>query len=447
MFAIKFSRAAPLMFSCLFSQIVASETEISPAYFSHTALITFNDAKALAVTVRLPQWSYLASKQQLADLRIFNAEGIAVAHQLSSLQQNTPSSEFSVDAIAIPVEADVNELTGHTTDINLDGKGKVAIHMSERPKGSTSATQSKIAQWILDDPKLNSTLIDHFRFELDESLKNEFEAEVAIETSEDLRIWQPIVINQKLLVYYGSHRLSQLSIAIPATQSRYWRVRSTGADLSRIIKIYAGTPSKATVVTEKLTVDCVLSATKERAICPFKGAQLPITLVQFNFGSQHVAFNALIKTYERASQPEKPILEQLPSQSLNAMLTSSETASINLQGLPISELEIMMPQGGQLGLSSAPTVEVQWPVQQLSFLAHGSAPFTLAVGADQLIKRSEQFINHGLVATTGTIAEPVIQVPQAFPALLKKRPWLLWGLLGTGVLALGWMAISLLKEK
>jgi len=48
----------------------------------------------------------------LADLRILNGEGIAVAHQFTSLQQNAPSSEFSVDVISIPVEADVQGFSG-----------------------------------------------------------------------------------------------------------------------------------------------------------------------------------------------------------------------------------------------------------------------------------------------------------------------------------------------
>lgn len=445
MFTPKISSAI-ILIGFLLSQPVAAETALSPANFSHTALISFNDPKALVVNSRLPQWSYLASKQQLADLRIFNGEGIAVAHQLSTLQETTPGSEFSVDAIAIPVDADVNEYAGHSTDINLDGKGKVAIHMSEFPQRASTTKSSKIAQWILDDPKLSSTPVDNIRFELNESQQADFEANVAIEISEDLRSWQPVVGNQKLLVYYGGHRLSQLTIALPAIQSRYWRIRSSDADLSRIVKIVVRSPAKTSVVTEKLTVDCLLNQTKERVICPL-GGRLPITSTQFNFGSQRVAFNALIKTYEHVPESEKSKTEPVSSEVLNAMMTSSDTAAINLHGLPISQVEMMMPQGGQLGLSSAPSLTVQWPAQQLSFLAHGSAPFTLAVGADQPVNRSEQFMDSGLAATSGTIAAPVIQEPQALPVLLKKRPWLLWGLLAAGVLALGWMAISLLKEK
>ncbi len=437
--------SAILAILVLLSQVGAAETELSPANFSHTAVISFNDPKALAVSIRLPQWSYLASRQQLADLRIFNGEGVAVTHQLSAIQDLTPGSEFSVDAVAIPVDASVDEFAAHITDINLDGKGKVAIHMSEFPKHSTTKP-SKIAQWILDDSKLSSTPVDNIRFELNESQQAGFEAYVAIEISDDLRSWQAVVSNQKLLVYYGGHRLSQLAIAIPATQSRYWRIRSSDADLSRIIKIVVRSPSKTSVVTEKLTVDCLLNQTKERVLCPLVG-RLPITAAQFDFGSQRVAFNALIKTYEQVPEPEKAKTEPVSSEAVNVMMTSLDTAAIRLQGLPILQVEMMMPQGGQLGLLSAPRVTVQWPAQQLSFLAHGSAPFTLAVGADTAVKRSEQFIDSGLAMTSGSFVEPVIQEPKAFPVLLKKRPWLLWGLLAAGVLALGWMAISLLKEK
>lgn len=378
MFANKISRVT-LLISLLFSQIVAAETELSPAYFSHNAPIAFNDPKAVAVTVRLPQWSYFASKHQLADLRVFNAEGILVAHQLMPILQNTPISEFSVDAIAIPVGADIKEV-GREADIQLDIKGKIAIHMSEIPKNSKSTAKAKVAQWILDDLKLSSTTINNFRFEVDETHKADFEAEVTIESSEDLRTWQPVVSNQKLLAYFGNHRLAQLSITIPATKSRYWRIRSEGADLSRLVKIFANTPPETTPVTEKITVDCQLSATKERVLCPLKGAQLPVTSVQFNFGSQRVAFNALINTYKQLPQLEKLISKQQPSQMLNGMLTSSESTIFKLNGLAIEALELMVQQGGQLGISTAPSVTVEWPAQQLTFLAHGSVPFTLAIG-------------------------------------------------------------------
>jgi hypothetical protein len=262
-----------------------------------------------------------------------------------------------------------------------------------------------------------------------------------------LRTWQSITSHQKLLAYYGNHRLAQLSIAIPSTNSRYWRIRSEGADLSRIVKIYARTLSETMVVTEKLTVDCQLSATKEQAFCPFNGAQLPVTTVQFNFGSQRVAFNALVATYAQVPQLEKTTSKQHPLQMLNAMLTSAEATAINLNGLPISSLELTMQQSGQLGLTTAPNVTVEWPAQQLTFLAHGSVPFILAVGADQLTKRSEQLINTEWSAANGTIAEPVEQEPRAFSASLKKYPWLLWGLLVAAVITLAWMAMSLLKER
>jgi len=446
MFAIKISRVT-ILICLLFSQIVAAETEMSPAFFSHTAAITFNDPKAVAVTVRLPQWSYFASKHQLGDLRIFNTEGIAVAYQLAPVQQNVPSSEFSVDAIAIPVEADVKEVAGHSADIQLDLKGKVAIHLSEQANNSKSGPITKVTQLILDDPKLNSTAINNFRFELDETQKTDFEAELAVESSEDLRAWRTIASNQKLMAYYGSHRIAQLSIAIPSIQARYWRIRSNGADLGRISKIYVTMPPQATIVNESLTVDCQLSTEKERILCPLNGSRLPIRSMQFDFGGQRIAFSGLINTYTQAPPLEISIPKQQPTQTIITVLTSSKSTAIGLNGQPIAVIELFMEQGGRLGLTIAPKVTVQWPAQQLTFLAHGSAPFLLAVGADQLVKRSEQPINSEWPTATGVIAESVKQEPQAFPALLKKRPWLLWGLLVAAVLTLGWMAISLLKER
>ncbi len=430
----------------LVSQLVVAEPDISPAYFSHTAAITFNDPKAVAVTSRLPQWSYFASKHRLADLRVFNAEGIAVAHQITLIQQNTPISEFSVDAIAVPVATDIKEVVGRSANIQLDLKGQVAIHMSEIPKDVKSKPKAKITQWILDNPKLNSTAITNVRFELDEIQKSDFEAEVTIESSEDLRTWQPITSHQKLLAYFGGHRLAQLTIAMPATQARYWRIRSDDADLGRIHKIYVSTPPETVAVTEKLTVNCQLNPAKGQVLCPFNGAQLPVASVQFNFGGQRVAFNVQINTYRQVAELEKPASKQQTLQTLTAMLTSADETVIKLNGLPIEVLQLTLPQGGQLGILNAPSVTIEWPAQQLRFLAHGSSPFTLAVGADQLAKRSEQLINNDWQTVSGIILGAKEQDPQSLPQVSSKRPWLLWVLLVTAVVTLGWMAISLLRS-
>lgn len=66
---------------------------------------------------------------------------------------------------------------------------------------------------------------------------------------------------------------------------------------------------------------------------------------------------------------------------------------------------------------------------------------------DQLLKRSEQVINSEWSTAIGIIKEPVQQEPEALSKLIPKRPWLLWGLLASAVLMLGWMAVRLLKEK
>ncbi len=451
MFNLKFIFLLTLT-NVVFNQFAIAESggniQLGPENFSHTAIINISDPNASMATIRLPQWSYLVSRHQLLDLRVFNGENIAVSHQLSPLQKEGRRHEFSVNAIAIPSEAKDEEVLARTADVNLDIKGKVDIHLSQQPAIAKTQSQAKVNQWIIDDSKLAITAIDQFRFEIAGAKNADFVADISVETSGDLRSWQSIVSHQKILSY-SKQRLAQLGISIQPTKARYWRVVSNGEDISRIAKIYVSAPPQMEEVYESLTLECQMNGSRDKIVCPFEKAQLPVTAVLFDFGKQHVAFNAQILAYDKMPQFDDAKATLQPIQVVDTLLTSTEMIAISLNRSPITALLITAQQGGKLGIKKAPKINLKWQAQQLKFLMHGQAPFTLAIGSEVLDKNTEQMLDDkGSISSGLMIDDPVVKEPITITKVNeKKRPWLLWGLLGFAVLSLSWMAVSLLRQK
>lgn len=432
------------MYGLLASAVLGDEP-VTHQHFTHVAPIVISDSKTVAVTAALPQWVYFASKQHLADVRVFNADGVAVAHRLTPLMKSFSSQESEVAAIAVPAEVNAQSGDKSATDVQLDAQGNLHIRVEQ---SASSVKGSTIKQWVFQDKKLPPNVVSAFRFELNPAQSGNFTATVSIEQSEDLRTWQTVVNSQKLTVLAGDQgHLEQLRIAIQPTAARYWRIRSETDDLQRIAKIWLTTPASSKSQTESRTVACQFSIDNKQVFCPLQGVQLPVTAAQFNFDGQAIAFNAQVNSYAATTLPLDNAKKNFPIQSVLATFTQDRPASVNLQGSAIGSVLLKMQNDGQLGLRSPPTLTIQWPAQQLTFLAHGNGPFSLAVGAQALTHAVEQSIDQTLATGTASIGMPVVQANPTALTLTPKKPWLLWGLLTAAVILLGGMAFKLLKEK
>ncbi len=114
-------------------------------------------------------------------------------------------------------------------------------------------------------------------------------------------------------------------------------------------------------------------------------------------------------------------------------------------------------------LGIPPELAISWKPEKLVFVSQGDPPFTLAVGNSDASPYDEN--NRNLVNTVrqinkkspqstsapaeASIAEPTKKVVGPLPKYKKpidKRAWILWSILGGGVLLLSLLAMSLMKE-
>jgi hypothetical protein len=430
-----------LCFGLLMLQSAYGQVQLTPANFSHIAQIIPSNNTAPVVIADLPQWVYLNSQQQLADLRVFNQDNIAVAHELSVADNFQQGRDVEVNAIPVAFLNEQNTSNSNSTsaDFHLDAQGNIAIHIDG--KVIKPESDAKISQWVVDASTFTSK-ITGFRFKLNSMTEN-FAADVTIESSEDLRHWQTISYAQKLLLLQNADsQLTQLSISIPAQTARYWRVRADGLeDLKRIEKITLQTAGSTSNKTEQLTIPCQLSNDGKTALCPLP-TKLAINQLQIKFNQTGVAFNGLVKTYTEDST-------KFPVDSVLLTLLSNTDNTVSLNGESIRTIELSTQNGDVLGLKNAPEMTVQWPAQHLRFLAHGAAPFILAVGSAQHLESGQQQVAENLAFTTAIIGNPSAQTAveinkKSNPA--KAKPWLLWGILAIAVMVLAGMAFKLLKD-
>jgi hypothetical protein len=123
------------------------------------------------------------------------------------------------------------------------------------------------------------------------------------------------------------------------------------------------------------------------------------------------------------------------------------------------------PRGGGLGAGGV-ALELGWIPHELVFAARGEAPFILAFGDSRArpealpvatvvpgYKKDEELtarratIGEVTLArpSKGFLSDPAAWIRAAFESG-DARTWLLWLVLGAGVLAVAWMALRLLRE-
>ena len=141
---------------------------------------------------------------------------------------------------------------------------------------------------------------------------------------------------------------------------------------------------------------------------------------------------------------------------MSTICSYSDDLQINRDGRRHWLLRIA-DQGGGLGTGN-PSLKVGWLADQVLFLARGRGPFQLAYGAVD-VKASEVAITTltmGSDGKGGIQAESIgldTQVALGGAARLASAPdpfpwkkWTLWGVLGIGVILMGWMASRLIGQ-
>jgi len=414
--------------------------------------------------ITLPEEIYLhATRPDLGDLRVFNAQGEAVPHELQRPQSVRAKAPQQYSLPFFPV-FQLQDKSDAPLSLNVKTNAAGAIIMVT---GKTHADEnSKINAYLIDASHIKKT-IKELRLDW-EGAEPHFITTVKVSYSPDLTKWRTLVRAATLTAMrYGNHKLEQRRIQLPLRKARYLRLSwPAGASDVRLTSVQGTVLSQAHSLRRRIFALAGIRAPDNLMAYEFdtKGV-FPTDQVNVRLPQINSLIQAAVKSRANANNPWRERYRGLfynlrmnqidlenPADLKNPVFASALTSDRYWR------LEILSDSGG-LG-NSAPRLELGWTPDDLIFLARGGSPFTLAFGSARISAPSQ---------TDSTLIEPLqnktesaklVRMAQIekrielggasrlipLPPPMPWKQWLLWGVLVAGVAFLGFMAWNLYRQ-
>ena len=408
------------------------------------------------VEAALPDDVYrTVTRADLADVRVFNADGIAVPHAFCVSPKTTEPTVTQESLPVFAVQGAVPQRDG--TRVEVQTSAGVAVNVQEddnRTTAGTTQTQAHVidARAIPDD--LRAMQFDW------RSPDGASEAHVSIQASEDLDRWQTVVGSSTLLkVAQGEQQLQRHSVKLPQRSYQYLRVvrtdRGPPLEIASVIAERVAAPQSI----DPIWFSATPVTTDEANALLFDSSRLaPVTYARLLLPQENTSLRVKIE-----SRPdEKSQWRQQWSGEVYSILSAGErrvSPPAEFGGTTDRYWRITPAKAGDL-FNQGATLELGYRPARLRFLAQGSGPFMLAYGSRRAEAAPLQACNILLADVVSQDlahmrGEAVLSPPQslggdsAFKPLPKKTPlrlMVLWGVLISGVALLAAMAMSLLKR-
>lgn len=388
----------------------------------------------------------------LRDLRVFNAEGQALAYALVPGQSEAHDSqqEQAVKWFPLYVEQGDSSATP-SLRVQRSTSGTLIELLDEADAAQKPA---QLRGWVLDASAVEEQLVG---LQLDWVGAQEGFQRFSIEASDDLQSWLPWGTGQLARLSFGSERIEQRQVELPGRKARY-------------LRLLWQSPQQA----PQLTAAVLHSQRSEQAPAPLVWSQalpasrspdgeyqwqlplaLPLERLRVELSQANSLAPIRVAGRSEGKGAWRPLVQgllyRLPENG--AEIRQDE---LQLPGWPVQQLRLQVdPRGGGLG-TEPPTLQVAVRASQLVFLQRGSAPYRLALGRagaqsaalplNTLIPGYQpqrlQQLGRAELLTEAALTPPQ---PDAAAGSDWKR-WGLWAVLLLGVGMLGWMAISLLRR-
>jgi hypothetical protein len=193
--------------------------------------------------IELPLAVQLAARQSdLADLRVFNAEGQAQAYALTQAQaqqrDNQPPTPVKWFALYNTSDSDDN---APAVRVQRTATGTL---VEVQPQGEIEAGEEVLRGWLLDTSAIKAPLEQLI---LDWSSERDGFQRFSIEASDDLQHWQSWGEGQVARLSFADERVEQREVALPGKTARYlrllWDTPHTAPTLSAALLISANPDS------------------------------------------------------------------------------------------------------------------------------------------------------------------------------------------------------------
>ena len=439
--------------------LFAADTPLKPADFGYGMALQ-TDGKDGVYKVSIPLDVYKVVRYaDLRDVRVFNADGEVVPHVVTRSAGSVSVKSEPIELPRFPIYASAQSKLGDLDlQIKRDAQGTV-INLNNR---SSVAGQNKLVGYLLDGNKVGPA-VKEIELQWSDTIAN-YVGSVTLEASDDLATWRTLAKDAPITrMKFGDHMLDQRRVKFAATPLIYLRISGSSADandaplpeLTRVSAIPADISAEAPRSWSTMVGKPIANKPGEYEFDV--GAQVPIDRIHVELPQM----NTLIQAELLARANEKVEWQSVAQTTAyritqNGRQFNSDDIQINRDGRRFWLVRIAQ-QGGGLGKDN-PSLKVGWLADQILFLARGRGPFQLVYGAEG-VKSGEVPITSlmlggdgkgGIQAQSIALSAPMplggearlARLPEPFP----WKKWMLWGVLGLGVLLMAWMASRLMGQ-
>ncbi|MBM7061096.1 DUF3999 domain-containing protein [Pseudomonas sp. UL073] len=423
----------------------------APAEFASQVPLTVSGAGPW-YRLELPIEAQLAARHgDLRDLRIFNAEGEALAYSLRSGAARDAETRAEQAVRVFPLRGQAGGALPDSLKVVRSSTGTIVEIPSA---GGSEGGREIVLGWLLDASAADFAVQ---RLTLDWSAAGDGFQRFRIEASDDLSSWRLLGEGQLARLSFNGEQIDKNDVELPATQVRYLRLlwiapqeaatlrgaRLSGSRSSREpapLVWSAPQPGHADatgVFTWQLPLELPLA--RVRLGLPQANTLAPVALQGRRDGQT------------QWSPLARGVLYRLA-------LDGGEMRHEDLELLerPVRQLRLQVDaRGGGLG-AAAPMLSVALRATEVVFLARGSAPYRLALGSAAAQDASlplatlvpgfddQRLAAMGSARLNGTLQAGEVAAAVAPSGLDWKRAGL-WAVLLVGVGLLAAMAINLLR--
>jgi hypothetical protein len=391
-----------------------------------------------------------ARSPDLADVRVFNAQGQAVPIARSAARAPHQQQNTALPVLPIMGAADALTVTGVSLRIDERQRAHV-VRVDGTPQQSG---ESQLLGILLDTRRIQGPVS---AISLDVATPAAQPVTFTIESSADLKDWQSVADK---VIYRTSGEIGRTSIGFPRRDLDGSYLRVTWRAASRLLAP-VNVKAAAAVTTHRGTapmprVQLIVPPSAGRHVIDFTlpfAAQ--VAALEIEPAGGDTVLSIRIFGRNQSEEPWTPVA----SGSLFRVTSDGQTRfnpAFDMHGTRFRTLRIEADKRSD-GFEAAPKIAVRLQPSQLVFLASGSSPFTLAAGrADaqavflplsELTKASGLQVTADLPTATITAApDPVVQVS----ASQQGTPWgriTLWLVLLAGTALLAGMVWLLMRRR
>jgi len=440
------SRVRYCLFGLLAYSSLIQAQAISPRDFAYGQLaIPARDAAAYRFALPLSVYQNTV-REDLGDLRVFNAEGVTVPFSLSRPAAQSLIHKTPIAVTMFPLHEGARILIdGVHLTINSAGS---AVNLQTQTGTTATAT---VRQYLLDARALDATL-SAVQLGWPDGAP-EYTGRLSLEASDDLAAWRSLVAAAPIAnLRANGQTLIENRVEFSPTKAKFWRLSWLGIAPRFELTNVLAEPAASLTEPDRTSLEVIgVADPKNPQEFTFDlGAHPPVSRVNVLLPDPNSVIDVELSSRSTANAPWRA--------RIRSGFYRLKTADAEQQNSPleVSPYADRYWRARIVGAGNSPRsplrLHVEWIPNELTFLAQGHAPFLVAYG-NASANPAEADLSH--LPSSLEIVPAALSPPQesggatrlvAKPAPFPRMRVALWSVLLLAVVVLSWMAYRISKD-